>query len=236
MDPLHRKIELQSPADLTHLTTQLRTLARQKLDLHLPPQPGTDASSPDDLRAQTEALVDAFVANILQGMRHNISINGVDVIPRGAADENGDVAAGVGIGGVGEAQENAVIEEFEPFDEKLRKKVGAMVERRDKLVEGISRHRRETGMEAAKKWEGEWVKVDQDIEKARVAGLEGAAVKEEDGGLDKVGLKRQGDVEVSWGRAVEGLGRLNGGLPETRARLERAGEVVGYLGASGKEA
>jgi kinetochor protein Mis14/NSL1 len=29
---------------------------------------------------------------------------------------------------------------------------------------------------------------------------------------------------------MEGLGRLNKGLPETRARLERCGDVVGYLG------
>jgi kinetochor protein Mis14/NSL1 len=33
---------------------------------------------------------------------------------------------------------------------------------------------------------------------------------------------------------VEGLGRLDKGLPETRARLERAGGVVGYLGRGGK--
>jgi kinetochor protein Mis14/NSL1 len=37
-------------------------------------------------------------------------------------------------------------------------------------------------------------------------------------------------VRWYWERAVEGLGRLDKGLPETRARLERAGEVVGYLG------
>lgn len=217
MDPEHRKIELQSPADLTHLTTQLRTLARQKLDLHLPPQP--DTTTPDDLRAQVESLVDAFVAQILVGMRQNISINGVDVIPRGAIDENGDLI--VEAGGEGEA----VIEEFEAFDEKLRKRVGAVVERRDRLVEGISRHRRETGRVAARRWEEEWVRGMEEMEKARV-GVNG----EPESVLGVEALKRQEEVERGWGRAVEGLGRLNKGLPETRARLERAGEVVEYLG------
>ncbi|KAL1597253.1 hypothetical protein SLS60_008837 [Paraconiothyrium brasiliense] len=215
MDPEYRKIELQSPADLAHLTSQLRTLARQKLDLHLPPQP--DTSAPDDLRTQAEALVDAFVAQILAGMRHNISINGVDVIARGDMDENGDVA---------ETKEEVVIEEFEAFDEKLRKRVGGLVERRDRLVEEISKHRRETGARAARRWEEEWVREEDEVERVRVAGLEGR--EGEVGGVEA--LKRQEEVERNWGRAVEGLGVLNGGLPETRARLERAGEVVGYLG------
>jgi kinetochor protein Mis14/NSL1 len=36
-NPHHRKIELQSPLDLTYLQNQLSTSARQKLDLHFPP-------------------------------------------------------------------------------------------------------------------------------------------------------------------------------------------------------
>ncbi|KAL5392853.1 hypothetical protein DPSP01_000549 [Paraphaeosphaeria sporulosa] len=216
MDPEHRKIELQSPADLSHLTTQLRTLARQKLDLHLPPQP--DTSTPDDLRAQVEGLVDAFVAQLLAGMRQNISINGVDVIPRGAVDENGEMV------GVVEDEGEVVIEEFEAFDEKLRKRVGAAVEKRDRLVEAISKHRRETGRAAARRWEEEWVRSGEGLVAPVVQGEQDVDV----GGVEA--LKRQEEVERAWGRAVEGLGRLNGGLPETRARLERAGEVVGYLG------
>ncbi|KAK3207826.1 hypothetical protein GRF29_96g583441 [Pseudopithomyces chartarum] len=117
MDPEHRKIELQSPADLTHLTSQLRTLARSKLDQAFPPQPSTSTLPPDDLRAQVESMVDAFVAQVLSGMRHNISINGVDVIARGAPDEDGNFPDD-------QKEEEVVIEEFEPFDEKLRRRVG----------------------------------------------------------------------------------------------------------------
>jgi kinetochor protein Mis14/NSL1 len=42
-------------------------------------------------------------------------------------------------------------------------------------------------------------------------------------------IARDEEVRKNWERAVEGLGRLNKGLPETRARLERCGDVVGYL-------
>lgn len=35
--PHYRKIELQSPADLTYLYTNTVALSRRKLDLHLPP-------------------------------------------------------------------------------------------------------------------------------------------------------------------------------------------------------
>ncbi|KAL5424463.1 hypothetical protein PMIN04_003148 [Paraphaeosphaeria minitans] len=197
MDPEHRKIELQSPADLSHLTSQLRTLARQKLDLHLPPQP--DTSAPDDLRAQVEALVDAFTSQLLAGMRRNISINGVDVVPRGVVDENGEVVGAGEDGGEGESEGELVIEEFEAFDEKLRKRVGAVVERRDGLVEAISRHRRETGRAAARRWEEEWVRSGEGL------GVVGAEDEHEEsvGGVEA--LRRQEEVERGWARAVEGL-------------------------------
>ena len=221
MDPEHRKIELQSPADLTYLTSQLRTLARAKIDQAFPPQP--DASTPDELRAQVEAMVDAFVAQVLSGMRHNISINGVDVIPRGAPDEDGNFPAADDGGNA----EEVVIEEFEPFDEKLRRRLGAMVERRDKLVGEVSAHRRGTPGEAARRWEENFKRENEELERMGVLA--------EEGGVEGLGaveaLKRQEEVERNWERAVEGLARLNKGLPETRARLERSAEVAAYLEA-----
>ena len=42
MDPHHRKIDLQSPADLIYLHSNIKTAAQQKLDLAIPPQ-GEDA-------------------------------------------------------------------------------------------------------------------------------------------------------------------------------------------------
>jgi kinetochor protein Mis14/NSL1 len=235
MDPEHRKIELQSPADLTYLMSQIRLAARQKLDLHLPPV--SDSTEPDELRKSVEELVESFVAQVLQGMRHNISINGIDVVTRGRegdeVDERGERMQGLVMEGEGEGESLVEKEEFEPFDDKLRGKLGETVKKRDALISKISQHRRTTPLAAAQAFQ-------RQFEQENAALLEAQAQMEKVGEQDVStveGLKRQEEVERNWERAVEGLGRLNKGLPETRARLERAGDVVGYLsnGDGGKK-
>ncbi|KAF2115213.1 hypothetical protein BDV96DRAFT_612587 [Lophiotrema nucula] len=218
MNSDHRKVELQSPADLAFLTTQIRSAAAQKLDLHLPPV--TNSSEPDELRQKVSELVDTFVAQVVGGMRHNISINGMDVVA-----EEGSEQVGVGA----EVEK----EEFEAYDEALRAKLADMSRRRDQLISQISKHRRTTPAAAAERFKQSWEKETETLmraaeEQERVAGKIGG-----DDVVAVEALKRQEEVVRNWERAVEGLGVLKGGLPETRARLERAGGVVAYL--EGKE-
>ena len=228
MQSEHRKIELQSPQDLVYLTSQIRTAARQKLDLHLPAQ---TSDTPDDLRAQTEVLVDAFVAQVLAGLKSNITINGLDVVTqsRGGGFEGGDAMDVDTEGGVG--VEGVEKEEFEAFDDKLRSRLAEQVSKRDKLVASISKHRRETPAAAARRWEEQFEKEAEVLETQRTNSLEQANVQED--GLH-VDMKREEEVRRNWERAVQGLGSLQKGLPETRARLERCGDVVGYLGGESK--
>lgn len=59
----HRKIELQSPLDLTYLIANVSRAARDKIDTHFPPdavvsEKGVDGSSGDALRRRVEVLVD----------------------------------------------------------------------------------------------------------------------------------------------------------------------------------
>ena len=231
MESEHRKIELQSPSDLTYLTSQIRTAARQKLDLHLPPV--SDTSEPDELRRNVEDLVEAFVAQVLQGMRHNISINGIDVVARGRSgdevDERGEKMEGI-LSADTEGESLVEKEEFEPFDDKLRGQLSSTVARRDALIAKISQHRRTTPKAAAEAFQERFERENGEVE-GRVEGMvKGAEVL---GVGDVAGVEegaRQEEVERNWERAVMGLQRLNKGLPETRARLERAGDVVGYLG------
>ncbi|XPS97011.1 hypothetical protein M3J09_006255 [Ascochyta lentis] len=161
MQSEHRKIELQAPGDLSYLTTQIRAAARSKLDLHLPAQPSdADALAADDLRAQTETLVDAFVAQVLAGLKSNIAINGIDVV---SAARGGGFGVSLGLegedameGGVaqqGESVQGVEEEEFEPFDDRLRVRLAEQVGRRDRLVAAISRHRRETAAASARRFE-----------------------------------------------------------------------------------
>lgn len=51
MDPHHRKVDLQAPADLVYLHNNIKAVAQQKLDLAIPPQ-GEDA-----FRNQVQELV-----------------------------------------------------------------------------------------------------------------------------------------------------------------------------------
>ncbi len=233
MQSSHRKIELQSPSDLTYLTTQIRTAARQKLDLHLPSVP-SDTDAPDDLRRQTEVLVDGFVAQVLAGMRANISINGLDIVaaqPRSAGFGEGDAMEGVeGAGAVHGVEE----EEFEPFDEKLRARLAEHVAKRDKLIASISKHRRETPRLAARRWEEQFEREMGEVDRLQGLADENARMLGEEDVLSLEEIQREEEVRRNWERAVEGLGRLNKGLPETRARLERCGDVVGYLGVEKK--
>lgn len=52
----HRKVELQSPADLTYLIANVSRAAREKLDKHLPPNAAPDGE--DVMRKRVEELLD----------------------------------------------------------------------------------------------------------------------------------------------------------------------------------
>lgn len=57
-------------------------------------------NEPDELRSSVEALVESFVAEVVRGMRGNICINGMDVLPASQAGEgNGGGERGMGNGG-----------------------------------------------------------------------------------------------------------------------------------------
>ena len=55
--PHYRKIDLQSPLDLTYLHNNTVNQSRQKLNLHLPPSANND-SEPDPMRERVRELVD----------------------------------------------------------------------------------------------------------------------------------------------------------------------------------
>ena len=56
MDPHHRKIDLQSPQDLTYLLANINNAAQQKLDIHFPPSAAPKGEE-DAFRTKVEQLV-----------------------------------------------------------------------------------------------------------------------------------------------------------------------------------
>ena len=53
----HRKVELQSPADLQYLIANVSRAAREKLDRHLPPDAAPEGGE-DAMRKRVEQLVE----------------------------------------------------------------------------------------------------------------------------------------------------------------------------------
>lgn len=76
-----RKIELQSPADLSHLQTLSQRAARQKINVAFPP--AAQEGGEDELRKRVEALVAAYVDQVFRGLKSNILVNGVEVTDSG---------------------------------------------------------------------------------------------------------------------------------------------------------
>ncbi|ORY04262.1 hypothetical protein BCR34DRAFT_604909 [Clohesyomyces aquaticus] len=232
----HRKIDLQSPADLHHIESQIRRLATQKLNLHLPPVAGAHPEETDDLRVKTESLVSAFVDQVLSSLRKNVAINGIEVeVGSKGEGEDGDGDGDVRMEGSGDGDGATLLEEFEPRDEQLRARLQKVIDRRDRLVADISRQRRVVPGVAAKGFEERYTREWEEGQRAWEEQVERASGEEARGqGLDVKGFERADEVQRLWERSVEGLGGLKGGLPETRARLERCGDVVGYLEGKNK--
>lgn len=55
MDAHHRKIDLQSPSDLTYLLNNIKAAARQKIDLAIPPSAAPEGE--DAYRSKVDELV-----------------------------------------------------------------------------------------------------------------------------------------------------------------------------------
>lgn len=91
----HRKVDLQAPADLSHIHSQLSRAARDKIDRALPPAAAPQGED-DKLRRRVEELVDAYIRNVWTGVQANVRVNGMDV-----TDADGNVKiAGEADGGV----------------------------------------------------------------------------------------------------------------------------------------
>lgn len=90
----HRKIELQSPADLTYLIANVSRAAREKIDKHLPPDAAPEGE--DAMRKRVEQLVEEvgmlwsrtshvetnrlrqYIRNTFNAAKNSMSINGMD--------------------------------------------------------------------------------------------------------------------------------------------------------------
>ena len=120
------------------------------------------------------------------------------------------------------------VTEFEPFDSRLKDRLEALTAQKNSLVEKVADLRRTAPALAAQAYQAAFLQESEQWEQEHRM-QKAKALQVPESVLDLGELRRWDEVQRTWERGAEGPGALKGGLPETRARLERASEVVGYL-------
>ncbi|KAK8211673.1 hypothetical protein BKA81DRAFT_288367, partial [Phyllosticta paracitricarpa] len=210
----HRRVELQSPADLAYLVANVKRAARQKIDLHLPPSAAPEGGE-DVLRRRVEELVDEYIRNTFASARHGISINGMP--PEDLPQEQDT-------------------QEFEPYNTHLATRIRTLEAQKDTLTEKLADLRRDGPSRAADAWAASFGAQTATLQERQLEMRDAAlAVAQADARLLEEAelrpLQGEGgeDVRAMWERGTEGLVALKKGLTETVARVERANGVVGYV-------
>lgn len=209
MDPHHRKIDLQSPADLTYLHANIKLSAQQKLDLAIPVS-AAPANEPDTFRPQVQQLVQDYIAQTLTLALPSLAINGLDADTSMLAD----------------AETNEVEDEsnYEAYDPRLAEKLRTLYRQLEWEHTRVAELRREAPGAAARAYE-ERLEKEREAEREREKGVEGEMEERREGGVEGVYLERAEEVEKMWGRGLEGLVEM-GRVTEVVARMERAAKAA----------
>ncbi|RAO64222.1 uncharacterized protein BHQ10_000234 [Talaromyces amestolkiae] len=152
----YRKIELQSPADLTYLYTNAVAESRQKLDLHFPPSAYSNGDQPDPMKERVKELVDDFIRQTYTYASDSLTINGLEFdsasISASTSKNNGNNNS------TGDAPfpfpsafsaPNETIE-YEPYDGNLASRVSSLYAQLESLTTTVAQLRRDAPGKAAK--------------------------------------------------------------------------------------
>ncbi|CAD0107452.1 unnamed protein product, partial [Aureobasidium uvarum] len=134
METTHRKIELQSPLDLTYLHSNATLCLREKLDLHFPPSAAPESASEDTLKSRVEELVSGYLERVFEDAKANLAINGLE-----GKDMEEAVKMAEGKGKV----------KLEPYDSKLSLKLRSLAGQIEHLTLQLANLRREAPAKAA---------------------------------------------------------------------------------------
>ncbi|OJD18532.1 hypothetical protein AJ78_01448 [Emergomyces pasteurianus Ep9510] len=159
--PHHRKIELQSPADLSYLYANTVALSRQKLDLHFPPSANPSSntnlnnasnttrdhvsnpnSDSDPMKSHVRDLVDEFIHRTFLAACSSISINGLSPADATSSGDNTDTDP-LSFLHIREAVE------YEPYDTALAARVAGLYAQLESLTTTVAQLRRDAPGKAA---------------------------------------------------------------------------------------
>lgn len=205
MDAHHRKIDLQSPSDLTYLLDNIKAAAQQKIDLAIPRSAAPEGE--DAYRSRVEELVQEYILQTFTLALPSLSLNGLDPSPTllrpdpatqaTATDDNGN---------------------YEPYDPRLGEKLRTLYAEFEAQSTRVAELRREVPGAAARRY---MERLEGELQKEREETKMDLGVME----LDMGTLERREDVERMWVKGTEGLVEL-GKVPGVLAKLERAGKAV----------
>ncbi|KAI0156220.1 hypothetical protein BJ166DRAFT_532349 [Pestalotiopsis sp. NC0098] len=228
-----RKIELQSAEDLTYLLANVRRAAAERVNEAFPPVEG--AQGEDELRNRIEELVEEYIIKVFTLSGPNLSINGLSIDD--ISTDLAILAPDYDPSSRGPAEPEVV---YTPFDPRLRARVEDLTREEEDLLRDIAALKKSVpAATAAAHAEALKAGLKQDEEaleaaKAKSAAADGADAEREraagGGGLNLDKLERQEDVELAYGRAVQGLTRLKREMPAVVARMERARAAGSYVG------
>ncbi|KAL8658382.1 MAG: hypothetical protein Q9226_001026, partial [Calogaya cf. arnoldii] len=154
MDPHHRKIDLQSPADLTYLHTNIKNSAQQKLDLAIPVS-ATPTNEPNDsFRPQVQQLIQDYISRTLTLALPSLAINGLDAEPSMLASDD-------------RTNENVEDESnYEPYDPRLAERLRTLYRQLEWEHTRVAELRREAPGAAARAYV-ERLEALKELERAR---------------------------------------------------------------------
>ncbi|KAI7170894.1 hypothetical protein D0869_10205 [Hortaea werneckii] len=206
----HRKIELQSPADLTYLIANVSRAAREKIDKHLPPDAAPEGE--DAMRRRVEQLVEEYIRNTFNAAKNSMSINGMD-----SREMDAELA---------KAQEG---EEIEPFDTKLAQRIQNLSAQIEQRTLDLANLRRNAPAETSKRFQDSFAKQTEDyntrLQKDEQLKLDEARNTH----MEIEEMERLDEMQNAWTKGTEQLQELRTGLGSTVARMEKAEKAVGVL-------
>ncbi|KAE8375936.1 kinetochore protein Mis14 like-domain-containing protein [Aspergillus bertholletiae] len=150
-ESMHRKIELQAPADFTYLYGNTVALSRQKLDLHLPPSANPE-DGPDPMRERVRELVDEYILRTFTSASSSICINGLD----SSSPQFPFPAAFTA---------PAETVEYEPYDGHLASRVTSLYAQLESLTTTVAQLRRDAPQRAAEIYAAELKKAIEEDER-----------------------------------------------------------------------
>lgn len=232
----HRKIELQSPADLQYLIANVSRAAREKIDKHFPPEAAPE-SGEDDMRKRVEVLVDEYIRRTFAAAKDGMSINGMDSGEMEREMEKAREGEGWFIYGTGMMVLKAVADmssvEIEPFDTKLAQRVQALSAQIENQTLQLANLRRNAPAETAKRFQDSFAQQSEDFDARLKKHEEADMAAAKESKLDVGEIERLDEVQGTWQKGTEELDELKTRMGGTVAKMERAQKAVDFV--EGKE-